>query len=141
MNEIQKVDLIFGENKEEQIHEYLESFYGELKRTKDNPEMGYYYEFDKYNDNHFLEIKGRRIYHNQYPTLMFGYNKYLKGKKLLEDDPDLNIIYLWNCKDGIYYWKHDSSRFTIQTSGRHDRGKPELSKCLHVETKYIHRLE
>ena len=51
--------------------------------------MGEYYEFDKYNEDCYIEIKGRRIYHNQYPSLMFGYNKYLKGEELLQDNPDL----------------------------------------------------
>tara|TARA_R100000654_G_scaffold24805_3_gene47997 strand:+ start:4437 stop:4904 length:468 start_codon:yes stop_codon:yes gene_type:complete len=135
------MDLKLGEDAEEKIHSYLEACYGTLLRSKDNPKMGKYYEFDKYNDKYYLEIKTRRIKHNQYPTLMFGYNKYIKGQKLLQQDPNLKIIYLWNCNDGIYYWEHDSTLFTIKKSGRCDRGKPELSTCVHIKRKDLKKLE
>ena len=72
MNEIQKKDLRYGYQSESDIHEFLETYFGKLQNTKDNQDMGEFYEFDKYNENVFIEMKTRRIKHNQYGSLMFG---------------------------------------------------------------------
>jgi hypothetical protein len=94
-------DLKFGFLSEEQSHEYLESVFGKLMKSKLNPEMGEYYEFDKYNDNYFIEMKTRRIKHNQYCSLFFGENKLKKGDEILKKCPHLRIFYLWKCNDGF----------------------------------------
>ena len=47
----QQEDLEFGFRSEKDTHEYLESVFGKLMNTKDNREMGNYFEFDKYNDD------------------------------------------------------------------------------------------
>lgn len=91
----QQVDLEFGFRSEEETHEYLESVFGKLMNTKDNREMGNYFEFDKYNDDYFIEMKTRRIKHNQYESLFFGVNKLDKGDELLKENPNLRIFYLW----------------------------------------------
>ena len=139
MNPIKQRDLVFGLNAEERVHKQLENVFGELKSTKD--EYGNYYEFDKFNDKVFVEIKTRRIRHNQYDTLFFGQNKFLKGQTLLEENPDLKIFYCWNCNDGIYGWEHDSSEFKVARRGRWDRGKQEIDWCIDIKTKYIKPLE
>ena len=61
MNEIKKNDLNFGLKSEQEIHSILEEQFGKLLRTEINPEMGKYYEFDKYNEDYFIEIKSRTI--------------------------------------------------------------------------------
>lgn len=139
MNKIKKTDLKYGENGEDKVYKYLCTIYPDLKRTRDNEEYGKYYEFDYYNDNMFIELKSRKIRFNQYPTLMFGYNKFLKGEELLSKNEDLKIYYMFNLEDGIYYWVHNSSPFTTKISGRCDRGKDEYNKCVHIETKYFTR--
>jgi hypothetical protein len=98
-----EIDLQLGYRSEEEIHSYLESFFGTLKKTKDNIKYGKYFEFDKYNDSVFIELKTRRIKHNQYHSLFFGKNKFIKGEKLLHDNPSLQIIYLWRCLDGVLH--------------------------------------
>ena len=134
-------DLKFGLLSEEEAHETLEGVFGKLNKSKDNPNMGDFYEFDKYNDNYFLEMKTRKINHNQYDTLFFGENKFIEGKRLLKENPNLRIFYLWKCYDGIYGWEHGSSEFRVCKRGRWDRGKREIDDCIDVKLKYIKRVE
>ena len=136
-----RIDLNLGFRSEDEIHAYLENYFGTLKKTRDNINYGDYFEFDKYNDNCFIELKTRRIRHNQYHSLFFGKNKYLKGKKLLEQDPSLRIFYVWRCLDGCYYWEHDSSDYTEEISGRRDRGTIEENLCIHINQKNLKKLE
>ena len=141
MNNIKRNDLNFGFKSEEQIHAILEEEFGTLLRSSKNPEMGKYYEFDKYNEDYFIEVKTRRIKHNQYPSLFFGNNKFIKGEELLKINPNLRIFYLWRCNDGIYGWEHGSSEYTIEKRGRCDRGKDEFDNCVDIKQKYIKPLK
>ena len=141
MNNIKRNDLNFGFKSEEQIHVILEEEFGKLLRSSKNPEMGKYYEFDKYNEDYFIEVKTRRIKHNQYPSLFFGNNKLIKGDELLKKNPNLRIFYLWKCNDGIYGWEHKSSEYTIEKRGRCDRGKDEFDNCVDIKQKYIKPLK
>ena len=140
MNQQKRADLQMGHQSENDIHEYLESFFGKLNNTRDCKEYGKYYEFDKFNDNCYIEIKTRNIKHNQYNSLMFGLNKLEKGRELKKLDPSLRIIYIWRCYDGIYYWEQDTSPYKIQFSGRTDRGKDERSNLVHIATENIKNL-
>lgn len=129
---IKNNDLKFGSQSEKASHECLEEIFGKLLNTKDNAEMGEYFEFDKYNDKYYIEIKSRRIRHNQYPTLIFGKNKLLKGDEIISNNPDIRIFYLWKCNDGIYGWEHRSTDFFISKMGRCDRGKREIDDCINI---------
>tara|TARA_R100000734_G_C3305403_1_gene95925 strand:- start:217 stop:651 length:435 start_codon:yes stop_codon:yes gene_type:complete len=140
MNKKQE-DLSFGFKSENDIHEILEEYFGKLLKSKFNPEMGEYYEYDKYNEEYFIEIKSRRIRHNQYESLFFGKNKLLKGDELLKKSPHLRIFYLWKCNDGIYGWEHRSTDFDICKRGRCDRGKDEYNDCVDIKTKNIKPLK
>ena len=137
----QQVDLEFGFRSEEETHEYLESVFGKLMKSKLNPEMGEFYEFDKYNEEYFIEIKSRRIPHDKYPTLFFGENKLIKGDEILKKCPHLRVFYLWRCQDGIYGWEHKSSDYDICKRGRNDRGVDEFDDCVDILQKYIKPLE
>lgn len=137
MNSIQKRDLEFGFKSEEDIHQSLEAIFGKLMKSKLNPEMGEFYEFDKYNDNYFIEMKTRRIPHNKYESLFFGDNKLDKGDELLKKSPHLRIFYLWRCNDGVFGWEHRSTEFEIRKRGRTDRGKNEIDYCVDIKQKFI----
>jgi len=137
----QRKDLSYGFKSENEIHSILEEQFGTLFKSKLNPEMGKYYEFDKYNEEYFIEIKSRRIPHDKYPTLFFGENKLIKGDEILRKCPHLRVFYLWRCQDGIYGWEHKSSEYTICKRGRNDRGVDEFNDCVDIDQKYIKRLE
>lgn len=131
MNKRQQ-DLKFGYQSENDLHEYLEGYFGELNNFENK-----YYEFDKYNDKYLIEIKTRRIRHNQYDTLMFGFNKFDKGQELLREKPHLEIYYIFRCTDGVFYWKHNSTEYEVKLSGRRDRGRPEMHDCIHIKTENL----
>lgn len=137
----QQEDLRFGFLSEEQSHEYLETVFGKLLNTKDNKKFGKYFEFDKYNENYFIEMKTRRIPHNRYDSLFFGVNKLDKGDEILKENPNLRIFYLWRCEDGIYGWEHRSSEFEVCNRGRCDRGRREVDLCVDVKLKNIKPLK
>lgn len=137
----QQNDKSFGFKNENDIHKILEEYFGTLFKTKLNPEMGDYYEFDKYNEKYFIEIKSRRIKHNQYESLFFGENKFKKGNEILKKCPHIRIFYLWKCNDGIYGWENRSSEYEICKRGRCDRGKDEYNNCIDIKLKYIKPLE
>ena len=137
MNKQKEIDLRFGFKSEEDIHEYLESFFGSLQKTKDNNKMGEMYEFDKYNDKYMIEMKSRRIRHNQYESLFFGENKFIKANQILKDNPNIRIFYLWRCNDGVFGWEHDTTPYRIMMRGRRDRGKEEIDSCIDILHKYI----
>tara|TARA_R110000744_G_scaffold198472_1_gene317742 strand:- start:1099 stop:1533 length:435 start_codon:yes stop_codon:yes gene_type:complete len=137
MNKQKSIDLKMGFKSEEDIHEYLETIFGTLLRSKNNPEMGEYYEFDKYNELFYIEMKTRRIKMRQYPTLFFGKNKLIKGDEILKKNPNLRIIYLWRCNDGVVFWEHRSSVFDTSQMGRRDRGRDEIDECVEILQKYI----
>ena len=137
----QQEDLRFGFLSEEQSHEYLETVFGKLLNTKDNKKFGKYFEFDKYNENYFIEMKTRRIPHNRYDSLFFGVNKLDKGDEILKENPNLRIFYLWRCEDMIVGWEHRSSEFEICNRGRWDRGRREVDLCVDVKLKNIKPLK
>jgi len=137
----QQEDLRFGFLSEEQSHQYLETVFGKLLNTKDNKKFGKYFEFDKYNENYFIEMKTRRIPHNRYDSLFFGVNKLDKGDEILKENPNLRIFYLWRCEDGIYGWEHKSSDYEVCNRGRCDRGRREVDLCVDVKQKFIKPLK
>lgn len=132
-------DLKDGEETEERIHPELEKYFGKLYNTRDNDKFTKFYEFDKYNDEYYIEIKG---HHRNYSdktikTMFFGENKYNKGCELLKYKPDLKIIYCWACLDGIYYWPHNYSNALFDKRGRKNRGKDEMDDCVIIYKSYI----
>ena len=135
MNKIKINDLNFGFQSEKDIHSYLEKYFGELKETKEK--YGSHFEIDKCNEKYLIELKTRRIKHNQYHSLFFGKNKFIKGEELLKENPELKIYYLWRCNDGVYGWLHDSTEYTEEISGRRDRGKIEENLCIHISQSNI----
>ena len=141
MNNIKRNDLNFGFKSEEEIHSILEEKFGTLLRSSKNPEMGRYYEFDKYNEDFFIEVKSRRINHDKYQSLFFGNNKFKKGEELLKKCPHLRIFYLWKCNDGIYGWEHNSTEYDICKRGRYDRGKEEIDICVDIKQKNLKPLK
>lgn len=132
-------DISWGERQEEYKLPILKTFFGDnIQSTREV--YGKHFEFDYFDDNHFIEMKSRRCDFGHYPSLMFGENKLIKGDELLQENPNLKIYYIFNCYNGIYFWQHKSSPYTTKVSGRNDRGRDEYSNCVHVENKYIKKL-
>tara|TARA_R110000744_G_scaffold316773_1_gene423395 strand:+ start:613 stop:1050 length:438 start_codon:yes stop_codon:yes gene_type:complete len=137
MNTTKSADIKFGLQSENESMDILENYFGKLLKTSDNKDMGKYYEFDFYNNNYYIELKTRKIKHNQYNSLFFGLNKFNKAEKLLKINPDLKIYYLWKCNDGIYLWKHNSTPYEVKIMGRCDRRGDERDYCVDIKQEHI----
>ena len=132
-------DISWGERQEEYKLPILQTYFSDnIKSTREV--YGKHFEFDFYDENHFIEMKSRRCDFGHYPTLMFGENKLIKGDELLEENPNLKIYYIFNCYNGLYFWRHRSSPYTTKMSGRYDRGRDETAMCVHIENQYIKKL-
>lgn len=98
-----KDDLSFGFNSEEVNLKTLQSFFKtDLKR------QGGYATMDYTNDSKtlYIELKTRRIAHDQYPTSLIGINK-------VEfcSDPNKQYYFVFCYNDGIYYIQYDKALF------------------------------
>ena len=54
----------------------------------------------------FIELKSRRINHNQYPTAIIGRNKVR-----FCSDPTKEYYFVYNYEDGLFYIKYDPELF------------------------------
>ena len=132
MNIKKQQDLSFGLSNEKKQKNKLENHFGILTKTKD-----IYDHFDYFNNNYFLELKSRRINHNQYSSLIFDKCKYDKGLELI--DKGYRVIFVWDCIDKMVWWelKKNDKQSYFKTGGRCDRGKDEYSKLCNVPTRFL----
>ena len=63
---LKQKDLKFGLNSENMLKAQLETVYGDLIK------LDKYNNFDFKGDKIYIELKTRKILHNQYPSLMFS---------------------------------------------------------------------
>ena len=117
----QSADLAFGTRNEDTIKNQIESIAG-------TPliKQGGYSVMDYTNDAKtvYVELKTRRIKHDDYPTALIGANK-------IEfcSDPTKNYFFVFCYSDGIYYIKYDASLFnTFERSDNYYRG--ERADCI-----------
>tara|TARA_R100000231_G_scaffold37543_1_gene32923 strand:- start:5670 stop:6080 length:411 start_codon:yes stop_codon:yes gene_type:complete len=96
-------------------------------------EKKHYFDFIDIDDKIYIELKTRRIKHNQYPTLYFSYAK----KKFIDRNPYYDYYIFFKCLDGIFYFKYDEYKIFTSYGGRKDRGKDEYKKVCNVYTKYL----
>lgn len=117
----QSADLAFGTRNEDTIKNQIETIAG-------TPliKQGGYSVMDYTNDAKtvYVELKTRRIKHDDYPTALIGANK-------IEfcSDPTKNYFFVFCYSDGIYYIKYDASLFnTFERSDNYYRG--ERADCI-----------
>lgn len=79
-----------------------------------------------------IELKSRRIKHNEYFDIMIGLNKIVEAQKY----PQYDYYMYFLCLDGLYGWKYDKTKkFDIRMGGRCDRGIDERKMCAFIPTK------
>ena len=113
-----KENILYGLKQEKAIHTKLEGIYGKLETTD------YWSPIDFKNENYMIELKSRRIKHNQYKTLIFGKNKlnyFLENRTTNE-----KFIVIWRCLDGDYMWEY-----------RDDCEYVSIDDLIHIKTKDI----
>tara|TARA_R100001079_G_scaffold109163_1_gene81205 strand:- start:17 stop:427 length:411 start_codon:yes stop_codon:yes gene_type:complete len=127
MNEKKICDLDFGLNQEDKLLPFFKKYFNNNNIKKTNKNNFFDYECDEL----MIELKSRRINHNKYDSLIFGKNKWDKGKDYINDGKD--VYFIFNCNDGIFLYKQDLSKPPIfKQGGRFDRGRPEIQELTHI---------
>ena len=99
----QKIDLLFGLKNECAVLESIEGMVGtKLNHHKDFSVMDYSNE----SRTIYVELKSRRIRHNQYDTAIIG-----KNKIMFCNDPLKTYYFVFSYTDGLYYVKYNSKLF------------------------------
>jgi hypothetical protein len=136
-------DLLFGEQEEENLNDTLNDFFScELENTK--KKYGKYCPFD-YEDikkNIRVELKSRRIKHNNYKSgIMIAYNK-IKHAYAYENDGNNNEWYfVWNCIDGIYWTQFKKEFLNLPRFDRElKRGEIARNQC-DIPLSYLTKIE
>ena len=123
-----KVDLSFGKASEINHLDILKTFFNTpLVRTKDK------FEFDYEGTNILIELKTRTNTKDKYEDTMIGTNKIKKAKKLMKENTQLGVYFVFAFTDGLFYWKYDPL-FPLKTQlgGRNDRGRPEIKSYAYI---------
>jgi hypothetical protein len=121
-------DITFGEASEQNIQNQLQQFLAEpLQR------QGGYSLMDFCNEGKtvWVELKTRRIRHNQYPTAIIGRNKIN-----FCSDPEKKYYFVYAYTDGLFYIKYDKELFDTFEVGDFQRGnRPD---CYNGPSTVVH---
>ena len=136
MNILQQKDLDFGLSNEVSILSMLRKFIDPTLEKTTNQ----YDPFDYRSRNCFVELKTRRICHNQYSDIMIGANKM---RIALNTDKD--VYFVFSCLDGIYYWRFNRDEYATSVKhrigGTTRRGYDESIECCFIDTKVLLKCE
>lgn len=125
-------DFEFGDNEETRLLAIVKNKFGEdIKRTSKD------HIFDYYNDECLIELKSRNCFSFSYPSSMVGYNKIQSARK-----SGKSCYFLFNFKDGLYYWEFNEDDITngsvcIKTGGRKDRGFYEYKDYAFIDVDLL----
>lgn len=121
----QQKDLNFGYKKEKEVCPILNKFFG-YNLCLQNDKWAVFDFID--NDNKvYAELKSRRVKKCQYPDIMIGYNKILKGLKQIKKG--WKVYLCWCFMDKLCYYElteyFDTSLVKFNHKCRWDRGRSE----------------
>ena len=123
------IDFNFGVENEKKLLETLSKKHNNLTLTSK------YCLYDFMNDTTLIELKSRRIKHNDYNSSMIQYKKieyFLKSPK--------KCYCYFSYLDGLYYFevnKENVDKCRIGFGGRSDRGKKEIYKMLYIPIELL----
>ena len=111
----QAADLAFGTSNETNVLETLQTFFQQTLQRQ-----GGYSVMDYTNPTRtlFVELKTRRIRHNQYPTAIIGRNKVQ-----FCNDPNKEYYFVFCYTDGLYYIKYEKDLFDSFEVSDYTRGE------------------
>ena len=134
-----KQDLKMGKIAEDETIPILNEYFKTIFKKNENA----YGVIDFFNEDKtiYIELKARRLKHNQYETAMIGQNKIRYYKNLKDCACYLCFKYI----DGLFIIKYDKELFktfkmeTIKINFRQDVGRAEFSDVLYIP--YIHLIK
>ena len=124
-----KKDFTFGFSQETRIIDIIN-----LKLPRSYKTLDECNHFDFRNDEHKIdiELKSRRIWKGQYPTVFFGKCKLLAGRERLKNNTSLRIIYLFNFQNkkdknirDLWFWEDNLETVIIGQCGNYKRNDKE----------------
>lgn len=141
---LKKKDMEFGFSEEKKVFNILLKKYEGIKQYKDKFSiMDFYLNKEDNTLKYEFELKSRKINHNQFQSLIFGLNKFNHSKKQLEKG--IKTYYLFNCEDGLYYWKFKNlekqkNEFKFGLCGNFKRNdKPH--EVVYVYSRYLKKFK
>lgn len=133
MNKKKIEDIEFGLSKEKEYFEVIKEQLDNTLRQSDNK----FSLFDFFGENSYVELKSRKVRHNQYPDTMVGYNKI----EFAEKSPSNKVYFVFSFTDGLYYYQfnkeHIGKGIRIDYGGRTDRGENEIKKYAYIDTSLL----
>lgn len=116
MTSTYRTDYKYGREKEAELYETIKNKFDiNLEPSKERFAL-----FDYNSKDTSVELKSRRVKHDQYPDTMIGINKVYCANKY----PDKTFIFCFNFVDGLYYFKHSNDyTYNIRFGGH-----PEAQK-------------
>jgi hypothetical protein len=133
-------DLSFGIISEKKNAQILSEFF-ETELIKD-PKTFSTIDYSNKSKSIYVELKTRRINHNQYPTAIIGLNKV----QFCKDDTK-KYFFVYSYLDGIFYIKYDKDLFKdfsiqpMHVQYRSDVGRHEISDVVHIPVEKLIKLE
>jgi hypothetical protein len=136
-----KQDLEMGKIAEDETIPILNEYFKTTFKKNDNA----YGVIDFFNEDKtiYIELKARRLKHNQYETTMIGQNKIKYYKNLKGCSCYLCFKYI----DGLYFIKYEKQLFktfktdTIKINFRQDVGKTEFSDVIYIPYKHLIKIK
>lgn len=128
-----EADIEFGLSKQK---EYFEVIKEQLDNTLKQSDKRFSL-FDFFGEKSYVELKSRKVRHNQYPDTMVGYNKI----EFAEKSPSSKVFFVFSFTDGLYYYQfnkeHIGKGIRIDLGGRTDRGENEIKKYAYIDTNLL----
>jgi len=122
-------DYNFGITQEKTLLPTLQKKFGETLSRATNK----YCRYDFHNDSCLIELKSRRCKSTTYPTTMIGENKLQMAKRQEKD-----VYFCFGFTDGLFYHKYNpETEYHIQSGGRWDRGKSEISNYVYIPIEQL----
>jgi hypothetical protein len=133
---LQKKDLSFGKKAEKDLLPlFRDNFDKNLQQT-----TWTYNSIDFESENTIVELKSRKCYYDDYKDMMIGANKVKRVSDEFAKNKRQGYL-VFNCLDGIYYWKFNveesKNAVSYRMGGREDRGKDEKELTAYINKDYL----
>jgi hypothetical protein len=116
-----RADKQFGSANERQCLPIFSQFFNTtLHKTVDDFDPLDYCDVPK---TTFIELKSRRIKHNDYETCLIGANKVAKCEENLRANPNTKHYFCYSYTDGLYYIEYNPEQFSNFKRNMYQRGE------------------
>jgi hypothetical protein len=136
-------DKIFGLNNEIKHLSILSNYFKTTFKKYDSD----YSLLDFYSpDKKYLEMKSRRITHNQYPTSIFNVHKIDEFNNVININEDSKLYIVFIYLDGVYYIEYNKeifNKFEMKKFKRNDRAGiiDNLNFCYFIPTNLLIKID